>query len=138
MGRSVSGANMAITRILAPFLLLLCLHLEKPIMQERLPNFLLSVRKACRRDSGVRDDAVFAWSLFMCKIRNPALATCPSLVFCIGMAQTWLVNHPSSEQVICLDICICMDVESNPGPENRFECESHTTRLITYRRNKTF
>ena len=25
-----------------------------------------------------------------------------------------------------------MDVESNPGPDNRFECESHTTRLITY------
>ena len=25
-----------------------------------------------------------------------------------------------------------MDVESNPGPDNRFECKSHTTRLITY------
>ena len=25
-----------------------------------------------------------------------------------------------------------MDVELNPGPDNRFECESHTTRLITY------
>ena len=31
-----NGANMAATRILTPLLLLLCLHLEKPIMQESL------------------------------------------------------------------------------------------------------
>ena len=50
---------MAATRILALLLLLLCLHLEKPIMQESLPNFLLSVQKSCCVDPGVRDDAVF-------------------------------------------------------------------------------
>ena len=49
---------MAATRILAALVLLLCLHLEKPIIQESLPSFLLSVRKACCGDSGVRDDAV--------------------------------------------------------------------------------
>ena len=43
-----------------------------------------------------------------------------------------LLTIASVEQDICLDICICMDVESNPGPDNCFECESHTTRLITY------
>ena len=50
---------MAATRILAPLLLLLYLHLERPITQESLPNFLLGVQKACCVDSGVRDDAVF-------------------------------------------------------------------------------
>ena len=49
---------MVVTRILAPLLLLLCLHLEKPIIQESFPSFLLSVRKACCGDFGVRDDAV--------------------------------------------------------------------------------
>ena len=61
-------------------------------------------------------------------IRNPALARYSVLVW----HKHGLLTIASSEQDICLDICICMDVESNPGPDNRFECESHTTRLITY------
>ena len=105
----------------------------KFIMQESLPNFLLSVRKACCGNSGVRDDAVF--------LQGP----CSCVRFVIRRSQharlrysvlVWhkhgLLTIASSQQDICLDICICMDVESNPGPDNRFECESHTTRLITY------
>ena len=124
---------MAATRILAPLLLLLCLHLEKPIIQESLASFLLSVRKACCGDSGVRDDAVFRHGPCSCvrfvtrrsrhaRLRNSVLV----------WHKHGLLTIASIEQDIYLDICICMDLESNPGPDNRFECESHTTRLITY------
>ena len=127
------GANMVATRILAPLLLLLCLHLEKPIIQESLLSFLLSIRKACCGDSGVRDDAVFphgpcscvrfvTWRSWHARLQYSVLV----------WHKHGLLTIASSEQDTCLDICICMDVESNPGPDNRFECESHTTRLITY------
>ena len=129
----VSGANMAATRILAPLLLLLCLHLEKPIMQESLPNFLLRVRKACCGDSGVRDDAVFLHGPCSCVRFVTRRSRHARLRYSVLVwHKHGLLTTASSEQDICLDICICMDVESNPGPDNRFECESHTTRLITY------
>ena len=124
---------MAATRILALLLLLLCLRLEKPIMQESLPNFSLSVQKSCCVDPGVRDDAVFLHGprscvRFVTRRSRHARLRYPVLVW----HKHGLLTIASSEQDICLDICICMDVESNPGPDNRFECESHTTRLITY------
>ena len=124
---------MAATRILALLLLLLCLRLEKPIMQESLPNFSLSVQKSCCVDPGVRDDAVFLHGprscvRFVTRRSRHARLRYPVLVW----HKHGLLTIASSEQDICLDICICMNVESNPGPGNRFECESHTTRLITY------
>ena len=124
---------MAATRILAPLLLLLCLHLEKPIMQESLPNFLLSVRKACCGDSGVTDDAVFLHGPCSCVRFVTRRSRHARLRYSVLVwHKHGLLTIASSEQDIYLDICICMDVESNPGPDNCFECESHTTRLITY------
>ena len=124
---------MAATRILAPLLLLLYFHLGRPVTQESLPNFLLSVQKACCVDSGVRDDAVFLVGPRSCVrfvTRRSRHARLPYSV--LVWQKHGLLTIASSEQDICLDICICMDVQSNPWPDNRFECESHTTRLITY------
>ena len=124
---------MAATRILAPLLLLLCLHLEKPIIQESLASFLLSVRKACCGDSGVRDDAVLRHGPCSCVRFVTRRSRHARLRYSVLVwHKHGLLTIACSEQDICLDICICMDVESNPGPDNRFECESHTTRLITY------
>ena len=106
----VSGANMAATRILAPLLLLLCLHLEKPIMQESLPNFLLRVRKACCGDSGVRDDAVFLHGPCSCVrfVNRRSRHACLRYSVLVWHKHG-LLTIASSEQDICLDICICMD-----------------------------
>ena len=95
---------MAATRILVPLLLMLCLYLEKPIMQESLPNFLLSVRKACCGDSGFRDDAVFLHGpgscvRFVTRRSRQARLRYSVLVW----HKHGLLTIASSEQDICLD-----------------------------------
>lgn len=84
-------------------------------------------------DSGVRDDAVFlhgprscvrfiSWRSRHARLRYSVLV----------WHKHGLLTITSSEQDICLDICICMDMELNPGPDNRFECESYDSTYYVY------